>query len=243
VNSLTRRLLAGFTVGLVVAATVVLWPRAPSFNYLDGQTAEFVSQFAAPPAADSARTRAELDELLEMQLQRTPANVDAARADRKTEVSRFYASLSLPESAKLPRVERLIERAEDDVRLYVRAAKKTFRRLRPAEIEPRIEPCIGNVREDLSYPSGHSAYGYATAYLLIGIAPERRDVLLARADEFARQRMICGVHFRSDIEAGRKAAQWLVANMSASQEYADDVAAAEMELRDALTPLDSRAAR
>ena len=233
-TSRPRRLLAGFAIGAAIAAAVILWPRAPAFTYLDGQTAEFVAQFAAPPAADSTLTRSELDELLEMQRTRTPADVESARADRKTEASRFYVALGLPETAKLPRVEELVERAEDDVRLYVRAAKENFRRLRPGEIEERIEPCIDNVREDLSYPSGHAAYGYTTANLLVGLAPERREALLARADEFARQRMVCGVHFRSDIEAGRRAAQWLVTRMRASPRYADDFAAATAELRGAL---------
>jgi acid phosphatase (class A) len=172
--------LAGFAAGLVLAALLAWWPREPTFNYLDGQTAAFVSQFAAPPPADSAQTRRELDELLELQRKRTAADVDAARADRKTEASRFYGALGLSESADLPRVESLIARAEDDVRLYIRAAKETFRRRRPGEIEPRLEPCIDGVREDLSYPSGHAAYGYATAYLLIALAPERRDALPAR---------------------------------------------------------------
>jgi acid phosphatase (class A) len=234
VTSRQRRLLAGFAAGFVLAALVVWWPRQPSFNYLDGRTAEFLEQFAAPPAADSAQTRRELDELLELQRQRTRADVEAARADRKTEVSRFYGVLGLPESADLPRVELLVGRAEDDVRLYIRAAKEKFRRLRPGAIEPRISPCIDRVREDLSYPSGHAAYGYATAHLLIVLVPERRDALLARADTFARQRMVCGVHFRSDIDAGRRGAEWLVARMPASRRHADDVAAAEMELRDAL---------
>jgi acid phosphatase (class A) len=226
--------LAGCAAGLLLAAVVAWWPRDSTPNYLDVQTAEFVSQFAAPPATGSARARRELDELLELQRNRSAADVAAARADRKTEVSRFYRALGLSESANLPRVESLVERAEDDVRLYIRAAKEKFRRLRPAEIEPRLAPCIDGVREDLSYPSGHAAYGYATAHLLISLVPERREALLARADEFARQRMMCGVHFRSDVEAGRQGAQWLVARMPASQRYADDAAAAEMELREML---------
>jgi acid phosphatase (class A) len=238
VTSQQRRVLAGFAAGLLLAVLAAWWPRHPTPNYLGGQTAEFVSQFAPPPPADSAQTRRELDELLDLQRIRTDSEVDAARADRKTEVSRFYGALGLRESADLPRVERLIERAEDDVRFYIRAAKDTFRRRRPGELEPRLTPCIDGVREDLSYPSGHAAYGYATAYLLIDLVPERRDALLARADEFARRRMVCGVHFRSDIEAGRRGAQWLVARMPASPRYADDAAAAEMELREAL-PLDS----
>jgi acid phosphatase (class A) len=231
VSPRARRLLAGFVAGVILAALVHWWPRDPTFHYLDGQPANFVGQFAAPPARDSAQTRRELDELLELQRRRGAADVDAARADRKTEVTRFYAALGVKDATPLPRVRRLVDNAEDDVRLYVRAAKKHFRRLRPGEIEPRVEPCIDDVRGDQSYPSGHAAYGYATAYLLIDLAPERRDALLARADEFARQRMVCGVHFRSDIDAGRQAAQWLVARMPASRAFADDVAAAEMELR------------
>jgi acid phosphatase (class A) len=235
VKSGKRWLLAGVAAGMLLSTLAAWWVREPTLNYLDGQTAEFLRQFAPPPAADSAQTRRELDELLALQRERTAADVAAARADRKTEVSRFYGALGLPESSDLPRVESLVERAEDDVRLYVRAAKQAFRRLRPGEIEPRLEPCIDGVREDLSYPSGHAAYGYATAYLLIGVAPERRDALLARADEFARQRMVCGVHFRSDLEAGRQGAQWLVERMAASQRYAGDAAAAGKELRAALS--------
>jgi acid phosphatase (class A) len=229
------RLLAAFAAGLLIAALVAWWPRQPELHYLDGQTAEFVNEFAAPTAADSIQTRRELDELLELQRARTPAQVEAARADRTTEASRFYAALGLEASAELPRVDRFIDRAEDDVRLYIRATKENFRRLRPGEIEPRLSPCIDRVREDLSYPSGHAAYGYATAYLLIDLAPERREALLARADEFARQRMVCGVHFRSDIEAGRQGARWLVARMPASARFAEDAAAAKMELREALS--------
>ena len=60
------------------------------------------------------------------------------------------------------------------MRIYVRAVKERFRRLRPYEIEPRLQPCIDDVQGDLSYPSGHAAYGYAMAYLLSSLVPERR---------------------------------------------------------------------
>ena len=68
----------------------------------------------------------------------------------------------------------LAEQVEDDVRPYVRAAKYRFLRLRPYEIEPRIQPCIDDVRGDLSYPSGHSTYGYVMALMLSDMVPERR---------------------------------------------------------------------
>ena len=129
--------------------------------------------------------------MLALQRSRTPAQVAAARADRKTEISSFYGALgiSTADHVKLPALEKVAENVEDSIRRYVRAAKERFRRLRPYEVEPRIQPCIDDVRGDLSYPSGHAAYAYAMAYLLADMAPERANQLQARAREFAGQRM------------------------------------------------------
>jgi acid phosphatase (class A) len=70
--------------------------------------------------------------------------------------------------------------------------------------------------------------------LLSQLVPERQPILDRRADEFARQRMVCGVHFRSDLEAGRKAAQWLASHLEDEPAYIRDANAAMRELRAAL---------
>ena len=232
----TPRILTWIVATLAIAGAIHWWVQHDRHTYLSGDTTDYVSLFVAPSAPDSAATRAELDELLGLQKTRSDADVAAARADRKTEVRRFYTALGFPEAANpdLPLLRALAETVEDDTRPYVRAAKEKFRRLRPYEIEPRLEPCIDNVRGDLSYPSGHASYGYVTAYLLRELVPERSDQLMARADDFARQRMVCGVHFRSDIEAGRHGAQWLIFALDASPEYRADADAARAQVRAAL---------
>jgi len=221
---------------LAIAGASYWWLQHDRHTYLTGVTDGFVAIFAAPPARDTRATRAELDELLALQTARTAADVAAARADRKTEIQRFYGALGFPDGVDpdLPLLRTLAARVEDDTRPYVRAAKEKFRRLRPYEIEPRLEPCIDNVRGDLSYPSGHANYGYVMAYLLREMVPEREHQLMARADEFARQRMVCGVHFRSDLEAGRKGALWLIAAFNGDPAYRKDWNVAAEELRDAL---------
>ncbi len=233
-NSTRRQFVVGVGVLLLAVGGGISWQQHSSLQYLDGDTAPFIAIFDPPPRPQSPDTRQELDLLLELQRTRTDAQVAAARADRKTEVPRFYAAIGLDPQLSVPRVARLAQRVEDDIRPYVRAAKKHFRRLRPAEIEPRLTPCIGNVQEDLSYPSGHATYGYAMAGMLADLLPERRTSLESRADEFALQRMICGVHFRSDIEAGRRGAKWLIEQLHASERYRADAAAAAAELRAAL---------
>ncbi len=221
---------------VALAGATHWWLQRDLHTYLTGTTADFVAIFPPPPARDSAATRTELDELLALQSKRTDTEVAAARRDRKTEVERFYGALGFAADAEpdLPLLLGLAERVEDDIRPYVRAAKDRFRRLRPYEIEEHMEPCISNVQGDLSYPSGHASFGYVMAYLLREMVPEREAQLMARADEFARQRLVCGVHFRSDIEAGRMGAQRLVSMLDAAPGYRDDANAAMAELRAAL---------
>jgi acid phosphatase (class A) len=234
----TKALRAGAiaAVALVIAGATHWWLQRDQHTYLTRVTADFVAIFEEPPARDSAATRGELERLLELQSTRTEAEVAAARADRKTDVRRFYRALGFADGANpdLPLLRELMTRVENDIRPYVRAAKDRFRRLRPYEIDSRIEPCIDHVRGDLSYPSGHATYGYVMAYLLSEMVPQRRAQLLARGEEFARQRMVCGVHFGSDIEAGRAGAHWLAFALEGDPGYRQDANAATAELRAAL---------
>jgi acid phosphatase (class A) len=236
VKSKVFRATAALVIVLAIATAATWWFQRDAHTYLSGATAEFVAIFPEPPEPDSAVTRRELDELLDLQSARTAADVADARADRKTEIERFYVALGFPEGAKpeLPLLLRLAARVKDDFRPYVRDAKEHFRRLRPYEVEPQLESCIDNVRGDLSYPSGHATFGYVMAYLLREMVPERNSQLIARADEFARHRMVCGVHFSTDVEAGRLGAQWLTAAFTANPEFRKDADAAMAELRAAL---------
>jgi acid phosphatase (class A) len=233
---LARRYAAAAVIALVVSSAATWWSQRDSHHYLSGETTDFVGVFSAPPAPDSAQTRAELGALLTLQRIRTPADVAAARADRKKDISRFYAALGLDAAhpPKLPHLQALTDDVEADIGPYVRAAKRKFRRLRPYEIEPRLEPCIADLQGDLSYPSGHSTYGYLMSYLLIEMVPEREKSLTRRADEFAHQRMVCGVHFESDLLAGREAASFLFLTLDVLPDFRRDLDVAMSEVRAAL---------
>jgi len=228
--------IAGLVLMALVGAGAATWLSRDRPHYLDGDTAPFVAIFPPPPARGSAAERAELDELLALQKSRSAAEVAAAQADRKTELTRFASALGMDADAltRLSQVMRLAQNVEDQVRPYVSAAKRHFRRLRPREIEPAIQTCIGDVAADQSYPSGHSTYGWTMGYLLADLLPERSAQLLARSAEFARQRMVCGVHFPSDLEAGQRGAAWLMEHMHSSPAFLADRDRAAQELRAAL---------
>lgn len=230
------RLLVSLVTALVVIAGGWWWYERDVAHFLVETTGRYAYTVQSPPAANSPDTRKELDELLAIQATRTEADVEAARTDRKTRMERFYGALGVDEAdaPSLPKLRRLAQRVEDDVRIHVRVAKKAFRRLRPYMVESRLEPCIGDVQDDLSYPSGHAAFAWAMVGMLKLMVPEKADILERRGEEFARQRMVCGVHFRSDLAAGKYMAEAMIEEMMRLPGFRAELNEATGELRAAL---------
>ncbi|HRD45355.1 MAG TPA: phosphatase PAP2 family protein, partial [Caulobacter sp.] len=81
-----------------------------------------------------------------------------------------------------------------------------------------------------SYPSGHSLIGYSWGLVLAELVPERATELTARGREFGDSRVICGVHWQSDVDAGRVLAAALVARLHAEAAFQADLATARSEI-------------
>jgi acid phosphatase (class A) len=88
--------------------------------------------------------------------------------------------------------------------------------------------------DDYSYPSGHSTTGYLEALVLTMIVPEKRDAILARADDYAYSRVVCGVHYRTDVEASKSVAYAMIGVMMNNPQFKEELQAARSETRLAL---------
>lgn len=66
------------------------------------------------------------------------------------------------------------------------------------------------------------------------MVPEKHDALLHRADEYARNRVICGVHYQSDVEASRQVALLLFGNLLGNARFRAELLSAKAEARIAL---------
>ena len=160
----------------------------------------------------------------------------AAQDDSHKDISRFYEALGFDAAhpPDLPRLQALTEAVERDIGRYVNDAKLHFARDRPYLREPRLKPCIRGVEDHNSFPSGHATYGYVMVYLLIDMVPERRGELLRRAGTFAQARATCGVHYPSDLIAGKQAGNWLSQRILMDPSYRKAAEEAKYELRAAL---------
>jgi acid phosphatase (class A) len=109
--------------------------------------------------------------------------------------------------------------------------KRYYQRPRPYQADTTLHPACALKTEHDSYPSGHGMTGYLEAFTLAEIAPKKRAEILARADNYAHNRLVCGVHYPSDIEASRRVAYAVFGYMLATPRFQRDLAAAREEMR------------
>ncbi|CAM3574851.1 acid phosphatase [Tsukamurella ocularis] len=148
-------------------------------------------------------------------------------------------------AGELPRTTALLVGKKALINAYVdtSAAKKHFHYRRPFEVAPDRITKYGDGRADLydsvrgsgSYPSGHTAWGYAEALVIATLLPELGPQLLARGADYGRHRVILGVHYPLDVIGGRILAQAAVSDALADPRFAGAVAAARTELRAVLS--------
>ena len=133
---------------------------------------------------------------------------------------------------EMPALSRMLMRAGADLFPLIGAAKDRYQRPRPFVLEPAavcIEPSA-DLAESGAYPSGHAAVGWLYALLLAEIDPANAGAIVARGRAYGESRVVCGVHWVSDIDAGRTLATALVAALHGNGEFAGEVVAARTEL-------------
>ena len=132
-----------------------------------------------------------------------------------------------------PAAYRLLRRTLADASHSTRTAKDHYQRTRPfVENGAPTGPGAGGaqVRGDRSYPSGHAAIGWTWALVLAQLAPERTDALVARGRNFGESRLVCNMHWQSDILQSRFMGSATFARLQSDPGFRADMAAASKEL-------------
>ena len=145
----------------------------------------------------------------------------------------FSCALDAPVTERdTPHLYRLLRRTLVDAGRSTSAAKNGYRRVRPfaANGEPTCTPEQEKYLAHDSYPSGHTAVGWAWALILGEIAPDRLDRILSRGLDFGESRVICNVHWQSDVIEGRIMGAATVSRLHADRTFTADLAAAKAEL-------------
>jgi len=215
-----------------VPASAASAAEAKTATFADLAKLDLRTLLPPPPAADSAQTKAELAELHALEKTRTPERVKIAEDDQAETVFAVVRSDLGPDfsEAKLPVAAAFFKKVLADEGVIVDPAKDAWKRPRPAIADPSLTLCVKPSTSG-AYPSGHSTVAYMTALALSDMLPERRAAIFADAARFAESRVICGVHYRSDIEVSRTAAALIVMQIRSNPAFQKEFAAAKSEVR------------
>ena len=185
-----------------------------------------------PPPENSAAAKAELAELDHIQALRTKE--DFARADRDfhTRDGSIFAGAIGPAFvlANLPATAHMLEDVKKDEDAAASAAKDYFRRTRPWILDPALNSCSKDDAPQSAYPSGHATMGYAMAVVLASLLPDKAAAIMARAADYAENRLVCGMHRRRDIQAGQVLGTVVAEELLHNPRFRPDYDAAKREL-------------
>jgi acid phosphatase (class A) len=207
---------------------------ADSARYISPAQLDLTRLLAPPPAADSEAQRPDLQAVLDAQKARTPQSIKQVLADVEVSVFRFADVLGPSFTAvRLPRTQELFNRVRKEASAIVQLAKRHWKRPRPYQVAPEVRPVAESTR-NASYPSGHSMFGNLAAILLANMVPEKSAELFERGRRYGDNRVVGGLHYPSDNEAGRISAVAIAAVLFQDAEFRQDFAAAKTEVRAAL---------
>jgi acid phosphatase (class A) len=225
---IARRTINAVFVASIVATLFVTAAAAktPSSSYyLTPAQVDLSELLEPPPDPSSSVAREDVNTMASVEAERTQADLDAAQADKHRTVFSFsdvFGSQFV--AGKLPLATALFAHTSGDTEVLVAQAKAYFDRPRPA----------GARQTHGSYPSGHAAFAACTAILLSAMVPEKRDAIFARAEIFADRRIVAGVHYPTDVEAGWIAGTIVAYALLQQPRFVADFRAARTEVRTAL---------
>jgi acid phosphatase (class A) len=226
-----------FPLLLLCLCTAALSAHAASFIAPDNEP-DSLAFLPPPPAPDSAEFMR--DQAVYLQTRRLKGTERWSRATFDADIENnwpdfFKDALGFSiDKQRTPALYALLTRSGADFIAAGRPAKNEYRRIRPfmyfgqegATCAPAFEE---ELKTNGSYPSGHAALGWGMALILSEALPVRKDDILKRGYEYGMSRVVCGVHWQSDVHAGFLVGSAVVAQLHNSREFQELLRNAQAE--------------
>ena len=211
----------------------------PDYYFLKiDDVASSLNLLPAPPQPDDILFQYDVARYQWGKLQRNTSRGELAIRDADASASGVCAAFSeafgyelteqsTPELFKL--VKKIVADAGD---LSTREAKNHYMRPRPYMLfgestsVPQDEEALSH---NGSYPSGHTAEGWAVALVLAEINVANQDAILQRGYDYGTSRVIVGYHWQSDVDNARIVASAVVARLHADEGFIEQLVKAKGE--------------
>ena len=219
---------SSFLAALLLSSSIF----AGELPYLTTRQLNIIPFMPAPVVNGSRQDKEQQAQVISIQQAAAPERIELANRDSEETVYAMFASVmgSQFQPANLPITSYVFERMGVTEDAVVDPVKAYFGRIRPflnnPEIKALVKPSSSN-----SYPSGHTSRSTMMAIVLSSMVPEKRAAIFERAKDYAQSRIIGGMHYPDDLEAGRRAGSAMAATLLASPTFMADFEAARDELR------------
>ena len=141
-----------------------------------------------------------------------------------------------------PEIIKLAEAACTDATQANKLVKNYYQRVRPFAVfkeQSLIPEADDEEANTFSYPSGHASRGWMYALVLATVAPECTEKLMSRARLYALYRVVCGHHWKSDIDASLMLIAGVFANVVVTEGYQEQLKKARAEYKQVTSGLQS----
>jgi acid phosphatase (class A) len=225
---LTHWLILPLMLALTACAGGDKFPFTPQFvNVTDVPP----SALAAPPTPDSAIQKKEIAYIIAAQAKLSAAEKAQAMHEDSITPAMMVAPVLGAEYNETthPQLFLLMRRAASDAWRIGDNTQNYWKRTRPWLSDSRVELLVKPITRP-SYPSGHTVTNHVWAHVLSDLFPNKKAALFKRAYEVGSNRMLGGVHYPSDVAAGKKLAAIIYTSMHKNAEFQRAIEAARAEL-------------
>ena len=242
VAAMAATAMAGLTLAGCAAGQPPAWAVPTTQGYLaEGVLARLVSDAPPPPAPGSP---------IDLADKATSARMIALEDTDRWLLATSHAEVRPPlglqhfdcvlgvrlGSAETPALDRLMARVFHDAGSVAEQVKAEAARARPVGDDPDRRACQrldAAGRQSRSYPSGTAAVGAAYAETFALLEPEQAAAVRRIGAAIGDSRVICAMHYPSDVQAGADLGRAVAAEIAALPAFQADLPAARAELAQA----------
>lgn len=181
-----------------------------------GDPNPFAWQNVAPPPP-APITQNDIDRLLVLAVTERPEALgEIIQQDQNLQLS--WLQLLMMDASTHPCTFLLMKLAARVGETMMMRLKRQYNRPRPSQLSPNLFPPVA-VPNHSSYPAGHALVGRLTSKILNEVVPNRTAALMELAHRAATNRVIAGLHYESDCDAGVDVADQIVPLLNLCPSY------------------------
>lgn len=203
---------------------------ATTETYFAGDT--ILPDFIDPPyAANSKEWSNDIQKIIKTQKHFGLNELELASREKylHPEIFILYTDRSLTKE-NYPNLHKLIHRTSLTCKGVNDHFKNHWNTPRPYAVDKRINMLI-TPSPGASYPSGHASSSLVTTRLLGMLVPHRSEDLTKLANKIAYRRVLVGMHYPHDIDAGEQLSRLIIGGLLQNKEFRKDFENARIELK------------